>query len=526
MSRQVSVRELHAISDDPDLALVDVREVAEYNLAHIPGAWSLPRRQIEYRMRDLDPWSGTRVVVADDDGPRAGHDAATLAAMGYGAVAALTGGTNRWMTEGLGTEWGVNVPSKDFGEKVLLRQQVPELDPDELHASLQRGEKLIMLDSRTPEEHRRACFPGSRSMPGAELGLRAWDLAAAAPDARIVVHCAGRTRSIIGAGTLRRLGFENVYALKNGTMGWQLAGLELETGSSRLELPPPSPQARARAESEARRVAREEGVRFAGVAQAQAIMARASKENVYCIDVRTREEFEAGHVPLFRWVPGGQAVQATDSHVGVRGGTLLFACDGVVRAAMTGAWFRQMGFASVYVLEGGSGAWRAAGRPLATGRGETQPFGLDRAKAEARFVTAKELHPRLGGPAPPLVIFVGTSEEFAEGHLPGSRWLPRGWLELTVEDVIPDRRRQVVVTSPADAESAFAAAALHGLGYASVAVLDGGTAAWSRAGLPLEGGLAGVTRAPDDVLPARRSYAEMLNYLRWEEALGEKYRPA
>jgi hypothetical protein len=54
-------------------------------------------------------------------------------------------------------------------------------------------------------------------------------------------------------------------------------------------------------------------------------------------------------------------------------------------------------------------------------------------------------------------------------------------------------------------------------------VLEGGTAAWRAAGLELETGLTGVTRPPDDVLPVRRSYAEMLNYLRWEEELGEKY---
>ena len=133
------------------LALLDVRETAEYNLAHIPGSCSLPRRLIEYRAGELVPWRGTPTVVCDDDGRRAELAAATLAAMGYTDVAVLAGGLNRWVTDGGQTEWGVNVPSKDFGEKVLLQQGVPEVDPDTLNQWLQRGQKIVLLDSRTPE---------------------------------------------------------------------------------------------------------------------------------------------------------------------------------------------------------------------------------------------------------------------------------------------------------------------------------------------------------------------------------------
>ena len=63
------------------------------------------------------------------------------------------------------------------------------------------------------------------------------------------------------------------------------------------------------------------------------------------------------------------------------------------------------------------------------------------------------------------------------------------------------------------------------LGHADVHVLDGGMAAWKQAGLPVEQGLTGIVRPPSDInyLGVDRSYAEMMNYLRWETALGEKY---
>jgi len=447
---------------------------------------------------------------------RADLAAGTLAAIGYTDVSVLAGGLNRWVTEGGNTEWGVNVPSKDFGEKILLQQGVPEVDPDTLRAWQQDGRRIVLLDSRTPEEHNRSCIPGSRSMPGAELGLRVWDLAG--PDDTVVVHCAGRTRSIIGAATLQRLGVPNVYALKNGTMGWLLAGLELETGSQRLDLPQPSADGLATATTKARDLAQRDGVRFVDVAAAQAILARSTAENVYALDVRSRDEYAAGHAPGFRWAPGGQVVQATDSYIAVRDGTILLACDGSVRAAMTGAWLRQLGHPNVYVLDGGVSACRAAGLALETGLPDETPALYTAASQRVTSISPNE-----AAPSQRAAIFVGTSEEFAAGHLPGSAWLPRGFLELQIAETAPSQDAPLLVTCKTGTDSVLAAATLIDLGYRNVTSLDGGTDAARRAGLPLETGLTGVTRAPNDVLPSTRSYAEMLNYLRWEEDLGHKY---
>jgi rhodanese-related sulfurtransferase len=332
------------------------------------------------------------------------------------------------------------------------------------------------------------------------------------------VHCAGRTRSIIGAATLRRMGFENVYALKNGTMGWQLAGLQVEEGSDRLAMPQPTEANVAKAAETARRIADGDGVRFIDAAGLVAIKARATSENVYLLDVRTREEYAAGHVAGFRHAPGGQTVQASDSYVGVRGGTIIFACEASnVRSSMTAAWFRRMGFPNVYVLEGGVGS---AGE-LEKGVARQMPAGYEAAHSKDHMVSPHYLHTMHGSVR---IIFTGTSEEFSGGHVPLSRWLPRGWLELWAGEIIPGKDVSVLVTDADGIGAVFAAAQLRAMGYMDVLVLEGGMAAWRSDGSELETGLTGVMRAPDDVLPVRRSYAEMLNYLRWEEALGEKYR--
>src|SRR6266852_6457906 len=218
-------------------ALIDVREAGEYNSSHIPGASPIARRQLELTMPHAVPFPDTPIVLCDDDGRRARLAAATVERLGYRRVSVLDGGINRWVSSDYPTEWGSNVPSKDFGERVEVVHHVPELEATELHERMARGDKLVILDTRTPEEYQRFCIPGGRSVPGGELALRITDITKDLdPDTTIIVNCAGRTRSIIGTRVLQRMGLKNVYGLKNGTSGWVLAGYQLETGGDRLTL--------------------------------------------------------------------------------------------------------------------------------------------------------------------------------------------------------------------------------------------------------------------------------------------------
>lgn len=518
-------------------ALIDVREPGEYNATHIPGSSLVPRRQLEFRMRRLVPYHGTLVIVCDDDCQRAPLAVDTLEQMGYTQVRMLAGGLNRWTTESYGTEWGVNVPSKDFGEKMEVQHHVQVMHPEELHDRLQRGDNIIILDSRTPEEHQRVTIPQARSAPNGELALRISGLVQD-PQATVVVHCAGRTRSIIGARLLQRMGIRNVYDLRNGTMGWSMAGLELEYGSSRLDLPEPSAEGLQAAEAFADQLATEDGVQYLDPDALQALMARSEEDNVYLIDVRTKAEYAAGHIPGFQWFPGGQAVQRTDDLVAVRNGHVVFACDGRVRATVTASWYRQIGFPNVYAVDGGVTAWAASGLSLeqsathdaAGGYDEgivsdDLPSGYEAAKAKVEMIAPQALQNLLSAAEPPLVIFVDPSYDFSRGHVPGAHWLPRGWLEGRVTGVVPSKSRPVVVTCTDGINAVLAGGTLRDIGYQQVTVLEGGMAAWQRADLPVEQGLSGIMSPPHDVLPMGidRNWADAMHYLRWEEELGKKY---
>ena len=506
-------------------ACIDVREAGEYNSSHIPGSSLLSRRHLEFQLPLAVPHKDTHVILCDDDGRRAPLAAATVERMGYHHVSVLDGGINRWVSQDYSTEWGSNVPSKDFGEKVEVVHHVPELDATELHERIARGDKLVILDSRTPEEYQRFCIPGGRSVPGGELALRITDIARDLdPDTTIIVNCAGRTRSIIGTRVLQRMGLQNVYGLKNGTSGWVLAGYELETGADRVALPSPSPEGVAAAEAYAARLAQEDGVRFLDIAALQALMARRAQETVYLIDVRTQEEYVAGHIPGFRWFPGGQAVQRSDDVAVVHNCPIVFACDRQARATLAASWYRQMGFDEVYAVNGGTAAWAASGLALETGLAEPAPCGLDAARSQVSLLPPQAFQ----AAKPPVIIFVDTSQDFSRGHVPGAHWVPRGWLELRIAEVVPTRETPVAVTCVDGRNATLAGATLKELGYQNVTVLDGGMTAWQKAGLPVEKGLTGVMSSPNDVVLSGpdRSYADMMNYLRWEEALGYKYAPA
>jgi len=469
---------------DSTFALVDVREFGEYNTAHIPGASSLPRRLLEFRFERLVPCRSVQVILCDDDGRRASLAAQTIERAGYNRVAVLDGGLNRWATDGFETEWGMNVVSKDFGERVEVSAHVPTIEPLELERRLREGEKLVILDTRTPEEFSRACIPGGRSVPGGELALRVTDIVREQPSASVVVNCAGRTRSIIGARTLQRMGVPNVVSLRNGTSGWTLAGLELEHGATHLELPAPSEEGRSAAEAFGLRVAAEDGVRLLDIDQLEQRMSSAGDEATYLIDVRTREEYESGHIPGFWWFPGGQAVQRADDVAAVRNGHVVFCCDGVARSTVAGSWYRQMG-----------------------------------------FLTLDDLHQLLAGDEKPPVIFLDPSDQFASGHIAGSHWLSRSWLEMEIGEIAPDNSRPVVLTDSDGRGALLGAMTLREAGYERASALEGGLRAWHAAGLPLERGLTGVMQPPADVVAAGtdRTYADMVHYLSWEEALGRKY---
>jgi rhodanese-related sulfurtransferase len=224
------------------------------------------------------------------------------------------------------------------------------LPAPDVQALIDEKADIAILDARRFEEYATMSIPTGRSVPGAELVLRA-PQAAPDPDTTIIVNCAGRTRSIIGAQSLINAGLPNrVFALRNGTIGWTLAQQTLEQGQSR-KFPEVREQTLSEARTRARDVAYRAGVRRIDT-EGLADLAQDRKRTLYRFDVRTPEEYAAGHLAGFRSAPGGQLVQETDVFAPVRGGRIVLADDLGPRADMTASWLAQLGW-EVLVLEAG-----------------------------------------------------------------------------------------------------------------------------------------------------------------------------
>src|SRR5262249_16818472 len=260
----------------------------------------------------------------------------------------LEGGVAAWTAAGFELFSGINVPSKAFGEFVEHADATPNIGAEELEKLLSERANVVVLDSRPFDEYSRMSIPTGIDVPGAELVLRVRDLAPS-PDTTVVVNCAGRTRSIIGAQSLINAGVPNkVVALRNGTMGWNLAGFNCDSGQTR-GAPPPSAAALAWAQSAAGRVADRFGVRRIENAELDRFR-KDSARTLYVFDVRDPEEYAAGHLAGSVSAPGGQLVQATDQYVGTLGARIVVVDEKEVRALMSGSWLRQMGFRDVFVL--------------------------------------------------------------------------------------------------------------------------------------------------------------------------------
>jgi rhodanese-related sulfurtransferase len=505
----VSVDELRALLAGKDeVALLDVREQGVHYRGHPFFACSLPLSRLEAMVEDLVPRRSAVCVLLDGGGEGLAEKAqARLRELGYTRVSILEGGCKAWQAAGGELFSGVNVPSKAFGEFVEHHYDTPRVPPEKLKALIDGKRKLVILDSRPYDEYHRMSIPGGIDAPGAELAWRVHDLAPD-PDTLVVVNCAGRTRSIIGCQSLRNAGIPNeVLALKDGTMGWELAGLQVERGSTRVA-PPPSPEGRKRARAAADRVAKRFAVRF--VTREAAFRLKSEEDRtLYLLDVRSREEFEAKRIAGSRHAPGGQLVQATDEFIGVRNARVVLVDPERVRSVMTASWLNQMGWDDVYVLEP-EGEDGFAGWPAQTGPRRKTVLGLKPWETTADVQGA-------------TVLDFSTSLRFRARHVPGAWWAVRSRMEEARKHV--GDKKLLVLTSEDGVLAQLAAPEAAALWPgAQVKVLAGGNEAHFARGGEAESGVERATTALDDVAYKAydhvKDYAQRAReYLEWEVAL-------
>ena len=486
--------------DGEELALIDLREELIFSRSHLLWARSLPLSRLELRFAALVPRRTTRIVMCDDNDGLTARAAVILARAGYSDLSFLDGGIAAWAAAGFELFSGVNVPSKAFGEFIEHQSGTPSISADELNKLLSAGADMVVLDSRPYDEYSRISIPTGINVPGAELVLRVHDIAPS-PDTLIVVNCAGRTRSIIGAQSLINAGVPNkVVALRNGTMGWHLAGLTCDHGKS-VCFPNVSNGGLAWAKAKADAVARRFGI--ARIDRAALEGWRADNDRTtYVLDVRDPAEYAAGHFPGALSAPGGQLVQATDQYAGTLGARIVLSDDNEVRAVMTASWLKQMGWKDVAVLPE---AGQETGKPADVVLG-TAP--ADAAIDCSALLSIDDV----------TIVDLSRSPDYRKGHIPGAWFAIRARLDRALAKISP--HGTLVLTSEDGVLAGLAVEEARALTKLPVRWLKGGNAAWASIGFPFSID-AKMADEPVDVWlkPYERPgdpKAAMNEYLSWE----------
>lgn len=446
------------LSATGEIAFLDIREHGQYGEGHPFFCVNLPYSVIETRAPVLVPRKATTCVLMDDGDGVGLLAAGRLETIGYTDVQVLEGGAPAWVAAGYTLFKGVNVPSKTFGELVEHAFDTPSISAEELKAWQEDGTPMVVLDGRSPEEFRKMSLPGAQSCPNAELGYRLPTLVADA-QTPIVVNCAGRTRSIIGAQSLRNLGLPNpVYALRNGTQGWRLAGFDLRHGEDPGLPLPLDAQDEAEARTRAAQLIAASGQSVITPPQLDAWRQDDSR-TTYLFDVRTAGEYRAAHWAGARHAAGGQLVQATDEYLATRRARIVLSDDLGLRAVTTAIWLRGMGH-EVHLLDADARQGTETGQPA-------DP--------------APELSPRV-----PLTALAGArlldasrGLDYRAGHVEGARWVTRARLTEA------DAQGRIVVLGRSAALIAGVTQRLQELGAEDVVAAEGGPADWAEAGLTI-----------------------------------------
>ena len=510
VDRETSAAELKAaLHDGNEIALLDAREEVPYSYRHLLMASCLPISRLEVLIDAGVPRRSTRVVWYDDGEGLAQRAARRMVSLGYTDVSVLSGGIAAWEAAGFRIYSGVHVPSKAFAEVVEHAAGTPWITVEQLKTWIDTQANIALLDSRSYEEFHGNSIPTAISVPGAELVYRFSDLAPS-PATTVVVNCGGRTRSIIGAQSLINAGVPNkVVSLKNGTQAWHLSGFKIIEGST-ARPPRVSREGHKAALDAAQRVAKKFGIATIDEQTLAHWQTESAMRTLYVFDVRTPEEYLLGHLPGMKYVPGGQLVQETDRHAVTWGARVVLVDDDGVRAVMTAHWMKQMGWdVAALTLD-------MARKTSQTGPWAGNILGLD--PEATATISAAALHARIqaGGVS---VIDLDWSRDYIKGHIPGAWYGIRSRLHEIMRKLPAG---DMIVLTSADGALAMLAASDPAADHnRTTQVLQGGNAAWLKAGYPLEQGATRMATAPDDIRLKAREQSEnvedaMKEYLSWE----------
>ena len=209
-------------------ALIDSRERRDYVAGHWFGSTNIPLSLFSTRLGYLFQEPDFPIHFLDWQDKASAETIHQLKAIGFNNITIHN--TRKPAMMGRGFVKGEYVWSKAFGEVVAHEIDLPEVTPKQYLADYQDAQ---LFDVRPTAEYQDFTLPKSQSLPNSLLLANVQALKDTGKMS--LLHCAGRTRSIIGAFTLMASGYDGPFAVfRGGTQAWQLDGYEREHDANRL----------------------------------------------------------------------------------------------------------------------------------------------------------------------------------------------------------------------------------------------------------------------------------------------------
>ena len=481
-----------ALNDGNEVALIDVRDKADFVTDHLWLAVNIPFADIEMRIQRFVPRMNTRIILCDADGALSDRAARALNGLGYTDVFCMESGLKRWVAAGFPLVSGDYVVAHAFGFHIEALYNTPVVTAGELMNKLENQEDIVIIDARDPRDYQRASIPGSINIPAADVARQIPTLIRD-DSTQIVVHCAGVTRAALGAQTLINARVPNpVASLLHGTKGWFLEGGQL-VGGQRSIPGKPSVGAKAFAKTAATSFAKNFDLRYLNLREVQLWQCENPDRTCYLVDVRSHDEYLDGHVQHSINIPGGELAGMTIDHIATYQARLCLIDSGdCARAEITASWMLQSGWSDIVILKD----WREDGETV-TGP-ECNNFS-EQHQFEASSISPDRLAALLPRNNVAIIDF-SHSNEFIAAHIPGANWCLRSTLPdalATIENV------PLWVLSSTDGYIAKVIAnELIQLTDHDICYLEGGNYAWSDNGYPTESGSKNMLSDIRDIDPA------------------------
>ena len=476
-------------------ALIDTRERREHVDGHWFGSTNMPLSSLARTITRLVPDRGFPVHLLDWQDRASGTAATLLSQLGYQQLTIHQ--TSRPATFGNGFVKGEYVWSKAFGEVVAHGVDFPEVTPDSYKRHHQGAP---LFDVRPTAEYRQFTIPTSQSLPNSLLLANLTALRNTGKTA--LLHCAGRTRSIIGACTLKAAGYDGPFAVfRGGTQAWQLAGYDREHGADRRFATEDKGDDDVRGFLERWRITSHE------LTSGQLADFTAAHEGHLLFDVSDDSATGQELVHGITRISGTNLIQQTDQsiaryHVPV----VLFDHGLASRAAFAAFWLTAMGF-GVQIVRLGAPVPQAADPHF-----ETRPDTAIPILSAGRMIERRQQQATL--------IDLRSSAAHAAQHLAGSAWRN---ISLMLNGA-PDDRPVTLICGKTE-DGCLAAEMLTGHGWRVEGIYP-----WQDGDLPPSLLHSEPVDSPVDrsALFAGRHHGNLQDardYLAWEEALPAQIDP-